>query len=303
VTVRLALCDSASIAEHAASLLELERSISYPLGDGRERFFIDHGARYHPFFSAMGDARFLLALEQGRVVGALVGVLKRATLDGRSIASAYLCDYKLAESHRGAGLGARMLREALILCARHSELRRWRLAYGAAMRGARGDVLRSARGPLHPARLSSPLATTRLYFVEPARLASLEPAGGPPRAGQVLNLSPTAGGDALGLVSTAGRKDLRIVSTHEPWPLVHATRAPDGWGSSLGHYLRACGEALVARGERALVCWSLDERLEAERSWLASRGVHSDTVCTVYGLALPGGPPRGRVVHIATSEI
>ncbi|MBL8683514.1 MAG: GNAT family N-acetyltransferase [Myxococcales bacterium] len=303
MSVRLALCDSASIAEHAPSLLALERTISYPLGDGRERFVIDHGEDYHRFFSSMGDAKFLLALEGSTVVGVLVGVLKQARFEGRSIETAYLCDYKLAESHRGAGLGARMLRDALILCAKHRELRRWRFAYGAAMRGARGDVLRSAKSALHPARLASGFAVLRLYFVEPDALFAIEPDSCPSHNESALELSPTAGGDELGLVSTEGRKDLRLVSTGARWPLVHATAPPSAWGPSLGHYLRSCGAGLVARGDRSLVCFALDERMVAHRKWLADRAIHSDTACTVYGLSLPGGPRKGAVVHLATSEI
>ena len=45
---------------HHAAVSALERGVTYPLG--HDRFAIDHGSAYHPFFSALGDARFLVAL-------------------------------------------------------------------------------------------------------------------------------------------------------------------------------------------------------------------------------------------------
>jgi GNAT superfamily N-acetyltransferase len=161
VSVRFELCDPWSIAPYAAALGRLERAITYPLGDGRERFFIDHGDEYHPFFSAMGEAYFLVALHDRTPVGVVAGVLKRGERDGRSFESAYVCDLKLDPAHRGHGIAAALLRRALVLSATTPSLRRWRFGYGAAMRGDRGDVLRSARGPLHPAKLTARWASIR----------------------------------------------------------------------------------------------------------------------------------------------
>lgn len=302
MTLRLELCDARSVAPYAAQLLSLERAITYPLAGGRERFFIDHGEGYHRFFSAMGEPYFLVALDRGSVVGVLVGVLKRCEEQGRSFEAAYVCDFKIAPSHRGSGLAARMLREALSLAAGRPALRRWRFAYGAAMRGDRGDVMRSARAALHPARLASPYATLRLWFVEPHALATLDPRGCPAAPPQGLDLSPALRGDELDLVSTAGRKDLRLVSSGERWPLWHATRSP-ARARSWGLYLKACGEHLCAVHERALVCFALDATLRPWVAWLAGRGLVSDTICTVYGLTLPGGPRRAAWTHLATSEI
>lgn len=308
MTVRFELCDAHTVQRYATALGALERAITYPLGDGRERFFIDHGADYHRFFSVMGDAYFLVAFDGSDVVGVVVGVLKRAVHAGRAWQSAYVCDLKLAPSHRGSGAAAALLREALSISARRPALRRWRLAYGAAMRGERGDVMRSARGVAHPASLAVTWATLRLWFIEPAQLAELDPSACPENPAGLLDLSPAArfhgALDAdLGLVSTVGRKDLRLVSSGARWPLAHLATSPAQWRGTLGEHLRAAGETLVSRGETGLVCWSLDDRLRAHWAWLEGRGLRSDTVCTVYGLGLPGGPSRGPLVHLSPSEI
>lgn len=307
MTVRFELCDAHTVQRYAEELRALERAITYPLGDGRERFFIDHGEGYHRFFSSMGEAYFLLAFEGSNIVGLVVGVLKRVAYERRSWQGAYLCDLKLAPTHRGGGLAAAMLREALRTGALRPALRQWRVAYAAAMRGARGDVMRSARGPLHPAKLAGSWATMRLWFVAPATLAALDTRGCPERPQSVLDLSPDAeharDPDGLGLVSTAGRKDLRLLSSGAPWPLVHVARSPDRFEGTLGEHLRASGRAMLARDDRPLLCFALDARLRDHSAWLAGRGIASDTTCTIYAMPLWGGPSSGPLVHIATSEI
>ncbi|MCU0658600.1 MAG: GNAT family N-acetyltransferase [Polyangiaceae bacterium] len=303
--IRFELVGPGQIGPHVADLRALERGVTYPLGGG-ERFFIDHGEAYHPFFSRMGDASFLLALEGERVVGALAGVFKRARCGKESYEGVYLCDLKLAPGHRGQGVARGMLWHALSLSIRSPELRRWRFAYGATMRGERGDVMRSARG-VHAARMARPWARLKIWFARPEALASLDAAGCPPFPGAPLDLSPDAiPPDALhadlGLVSTAGRKDLRLVSSGAPWPLVHLAANP-GVRGRWGAYLREAGEALVRLQPDALACFALDERLSPQLRWIEGQGLTTDASCTVYALRLPGGPPRAPFVHLATSEI
>jgi hypothetical protein len=298
MSVRVVLVDAAGLAPYAAGLRALERDITYPLDDGRDRFWIDHGPDYHPFFSHMGEAHFLVALEHDLVVGTVAGVLRTIEHRGATYEVGYACDLKLAASHRGRGVARSMLLHGLGQIVKTPRFRRWRYAFGAAMRGERGDVMRSARG-LHPAKLFRPDARLRLYFVDHAALGALDPAGCPPNpTAEGLVLSPRTPG--LGIVSTAGRKDLRRVSTGQPWPLVHLTHGPHTWPTSLGHYLRAGAEALAPDD---VACFGLDERLDAHVAWLAARGLRSDTVCTIYGWRLPGGPRASPWVHLATSEI
>src|SRR5207248_8774995 len=55
---------AAQLGPYAASLRALEEPIRYPIADGADSFRIDHGADYHAFFSRLGEAHFLLALEE-----------------------------------------------------------------------------------------------------------------------------------------------------------------------------------------------------------------------------------------------
>ena len=213
--VTLTVVDAAGLRPWAAELAALEAAITYPIDDGRDRFAIDHGAAYHPFFSAMGDPRFLVALDEGRVVGSVAGVFRDAYEMGGHTPSVYLCDFKIAASHRGTGLGRRMAAHALWRAVTDRSLWRWEVAYAAAMRGERGDVMRSARG-LHAAHLMRAGATLGVYFVQAKTLAALDPRECPaPPSAPGLDLSPTVTQTSRGpgVTTTAGRKDLRLVST------------------------------------------------------------------------------------------
>lgn len=301
--MKILLVDAAHLAPYAAGLRALERDITYPIADGQDRFWIDHGPDYHPFFSRLGEAHFLLALDGDTVVGTAAGILRTARFGDRTIPTGYACDLKLARSHRGRGVARDLLLHGLRQIITTPRFRRWRYAYGAAMRSDRGDVMRSARG-LHPARLFRPHAILRLFFVPARTLRSLDPSGCPahaPTAGASgLELSPTHPG--LGLVTTRVTKDLRLVSTGNPWPLVHLTHGPRDWPVSLGNYLaRAARE--IPEADDTTTCFALDARLTPQLDWLAARGLTSDTVCTLYGWRLPGGPRDPAWVHLATSEI
>lgn len=303
----LTVVDAAGLAPFASELAALEAAITYPIDDGRDRFAIDHGLDYHPFFSRMGDARFLLARDGGRVVGSVAAVFRDAYEPGGHRPGVYLCDFKLAPSHRGTGLGRRMAAHALHRAVTDRSLWRWHLAWAAAMRGERGDVMRSARG-LHPARLLRAGATLAVYFTPAARLAALDPRDcPPPPRSPGLDLSPTVTRECRGpgVVTTAGRKDLRLASSGRPWPLHHLALGPRDWAPSWGHWLQSCGAFLThTAGRDAVACLTLDHRLDDHRTWLAAQGVHPGATCTVYVLRIPWlRAPDTRWVHLSPSEI
>lgn len=291
------------IAPFVPALRGLEAAITYPIADGADRFRIDHGADYHSFFSGLGEAHFVLALDgegPDAVVGAMAGVLRSGRAGEVTIPSVYLGDLKLHRDYRGQGVIPRMMLFALGLT-RQARFRRWRLAYGAAMRGERGDLMRSARG-LHLLRLGSVMARLSIYFAPAARLAELRPESAPPPPRGGLDLSPDCERRPLlppGIETTAGRKDLRLVSTGEPWPLWHLVRSvgSPGWAA----YLRECGQELRARP--GLACFAVDERLTEWTQWLGACGLTPGAVCTVYGLGLVRAAYGAPFVHLATSEI
>lgn len=306
--LRIVLTGAAGVTPYVAGLRRLEQQITYPIADGADHFWIDHGPSYTPFFTELGEAWFAIVLDGDEVAGNGVGILRKARALGKELVAGYGCDYKIAPTHRGTGLGRKLGLFGLkaMLEPKNAAFRSWRFAYGAAMRGARGDVLQSGKG-LHPLKLLGPYARLLLYFVEPTRLAALDPEGAPasPAASSGLDLSPEAGtlGSGPGIVSTAGKKDLRLVSTGEPWPLQHLALGPDAWLPTHAHYLRRCGEALVASGLPGPACFGLDQRLEPQVRWLSERGLTPGATCNIVAWRL--FPRIGPLpwVHLATSEI
>jgi hypothetical protein len=299
---RLLHLSADGLAPFSAGLRALEASIPYPAGD--QSFTIDHGPSYHRFFSGMGAAHFVVASTPHEVVGNVVGVRKSVSAGGRPLPALYICDLKVAASQRGRGLARRMLAFGLWRIFVTSELRQARMLFGAAMVGARGDVTRSARGAT-PLRLTRPWMRGALYFAAPAALAAIDPAGcpSPPSAEVGLDLSPEASGADPGIASTAGSKDLRLSPHGHPWPLVHLPRGPSAWRPTWGHYLRACGQALVAAGSVGPACFGLDERLADHQAWLAGQGLAPGAAFNIHGLDLTGAVRRASWIHLASSEI
>lgn len=176
--VRFQVLSPSDLAPWARSLRELERAITYPIDDGRDHFYIDHGADYHSFYSQMGaPCYFLVATVRDQPVGLMAGVVKRVVgPSGDERRALYAGDLKVAAPYRGTGLVAAMMRWVLLALARDRDLRRWDFAFGAAMRGARGDVTRTTSGA-HPLKLMRAISRQSLWFVTPQQLISLRGEG------------------------------------------------------------------------------------------------------------------------------
>lgn len=307
MSIRFLFVPATETGPYVQGLRDIERGTEYPIADGADAFTIDHGAEYTPFFTGLGnDARFVLALEGDRVVGGAAGVARNVRIRGHMVPAVYGADWKLAPELRGQRVGRQMMHWAFGLIFKHRDLFTWRFGYVAAMRGQKGDVMRATRG-VHPARLLGRLGKLAVYFAPPERLAALSLAECPPPPdpddGVDLSFVTTGDVEDPGLVSTAGRKDLRLRSTGQPWPLVHLPYGPTRWRPTWGHYLKACGETLVARHPGSVACFAVDERMVSHMSWLAAQGVERGAVCSVYALDLTLRARRASWLHLATSEI
>lgn len=299
---RTLVLDAAGIEPWADALGALERDITYPIADGADRFHIDHGQRYHPFFSGLGTARFLLALKDDRPVGLVAGVFRDLQrMDGPPMPGVYVADFKLAREVRGQGYGTKMFAEGLVRLLFDREVPACRVAFGVAMQGATGDVTRSFRSRWHTGRLHQTLGDLRLWFASPAALRQL-PDGPPPPTLPGLDLGAPI--DRPAAIRTHGRKDMRLESTGDAWPLAHLPTAPTAWGAGLGATLRRGAEHL---GDHEIACFALDDRLTEACSWLEAHGLTSGARARVYGrthpLAGPAPWTAAHWVHMPTSEI
>ena len=297
--IRFLDVEAARLGPFVEGLRRLEEGIRYPV-DG-DTFTIDHGAKYHPFFAAMGDAHFLLAVDGREVVGSLAGVVRRAACDGRFIPSVYLADFKVAQRLRGQGLARQMLFAGVKILAGEPRLQRFRLLYAAAMRGQRGDVVTQTVSGFHPGQIVRPLATLSVYFQPPEKLAALSTRDAPATPTATgLDLSPEV---REAVVSTTGSKDLTLASTGKPWPLLHLPLGPSRWGVSHASHLATTAASILGSKRLGTCCFALDHRLVPESSFLERQDVRPGATCTVYGVHLSLTPPSPAWTHLATSEI
>lgn len=93
-----------------SALERFERQFIYPLG-AHDSFTISHGARYLPFFQAMGEATVLVAEEAGEVLGTIAFIKRRIEQAGERRTAHYLCDLKVAPAARGSRVLARLFAE------------------------------------------------------------------------------------------------------------------------------------------------------------------------------------------------
>ncbi len=293
--------DSAGLAPYAAGLRAIEKSISYPIADGQDSFHIDHGPLYHPFFSSMGKARFLVALEGETVIGSLTAVWRELDAGGKRYTGLYFCDLKLTQAWRGRGLVRRMLWHVFVRWPFRRDFQGWSFVFFAAMRGDRGDVGRSFRG-WHLGRILRPIGRLALYFVPLPQLSQLpEEAPVTPRS-TGLNFSPN---NVNKWQSTQGSKDFQLLSTGRAWPLVHLPQPPqatDQWGQ----YLRATSSRLLIDCPDAIACFGVDERFAAHIEWLSQQRLERGASCLLYCFSIPFAGPRlsgWAWTHLATSEI
>lgn len=299
--VTFVVVDSSGLVPYIEGLRALEASISYPIDDGRDFFRIDHGSTYHPFFSQMGKARFLVALQGGEVVGGLVVVWRTVEVGGKRYTGLYLCDLKVAKAWRGTGLVRRMLWHVLVRWPLRKDFQGWSFVYFAAMRGESGDVAKSFRG-WHLGKVVRPISRLSLYFVQLGQLCRLPVNGPPAPCTPGLNFSPD--NHATWQV-TLGRKDFQLRSTGCPWSLVHFPRAVQHH-ASWGHYLKETAMQLNVDTTDALACFSVDDNLLDQKKWLADQGLERGASCFIYGFSIPFVGPRlggWAWAHLATSEI
>lgn len=294
-----------------AQLHELEAQMSYPIADGADHFTIDHGEHYHEFFSDMGETRLMLLREDRRIQGVMVGVWRPIQLGETRIMALYLADLKLSPHLRGKRVVPRMIWHGIRELFRRAELGSWHVVYGAAMRGASGDVMRSMRGSLHPARWLDHQARFHLYFVSRQELEAL-PQDSPPLCATdhplAANFSPERRAPCF---STRGKKDFMLASTNSPWNLVHLDEVsqPTTLATTLAAALHHGTQHM--RGDDEVACFALDQGRTEQIAWLQHHGISPGATCTLYAMQVrnrwmrPEQPPLHALstTYLSTSTI
>ncbi len=306
-SITLEIIDSWEIYPYIDDLHELEQHMVYPV-DESDNFIISHGSHYHPFFSDLGAAKFLLLKEKSKVQGILAGVWRTIDIQQQQARALYLGDLKLAPHLRGKNLVVNMIWHGIKQLFKRADLGTWSVVYGVAMRGEKGDVLRSMDQPLHPSKWLDYHAQFNLYFVPPTQLLELPDNSPAPKPSPHVNFSPDR---AQSLFTTRGTKDFILQSTNAPWSLVHLDLASQP-SLALHEALKSgAQDAVHSQPADALACFAIDKKRRDQIDWLANHGISSTSTCTLYAMQVhnrwmsPQNPLLQQMHHayLATSTI
>ena len=294
---------SAQTKKYAEKWWEFEKHFSYPLSP-TVSFKIDHGEDYSAFFRAIGEASFLLVWDQDVLVGCLAVVEKNLILNETLYPALYLADLKIRPNYQGRGISRNMYQTLQDKLTPELNSKNWSLIYFVAMQGERGDVMNSGR-PHSLLSLFKPVATLRIYFVEPVLLASLKTAEVKESFSpeQILHLSPPMKNNAYEdqwVVDLTGKKDLILDTTNSPLSLVHVA-ASSFLGTEYLQFLAQSGEYSKDRHE--ICCFCLDERREALICKLEKNNIVSDSQAKVYTYHLENKIEKANLVQMGTFQI
>lgn len=303
MVIQFILTNETGIEKYAQQLNKIEASISYPLTESNDHFTITHGSPYHTFFSTMGKTRFIVVLDNGAVIGLMVGVWKPVTVNGQSYTALYLADLKLSEHYRGKKIIHRMLWFAFTKWLTSSDCRGWDFIFSAAMQRDCSDVTQSFHGA-HLGKLLKISGKLDLYFCSCKELLSLNNQS--PLLPSLNHAACLSQADS-DIRNNAGRKDLNLQSTGKSWPLIHLTIPSKYWSSDLGRYLKLAVHKQASISNSVILCFSLDSRLIKMRQWLASNNIRPGATCAIYSCpnTLLGSSPINNAdfIHLDTSQI
>lgn len=191
------------------SITALELGVSYPLGD--DRFELDHGKNYFAFFERLGEVVSVIGTEEEQVRAIGSGILRQDPSQTRDNLRSfwYICDLKVAPSHRGQRLPFKMFAKGVPL-----NYARCPRGYGITMNPPNGKenpvVTLMKKLPILPVSVADELA----FF----------------------SLDADAARSALPIIrqhrgrvtfrSLKGIKDLVMQSSAQPLPLVHCQFGP-----------------------------------------------------------------------------
>ena len=279
-------------------LRSIEKKIEYPLEDGSEGFFIDHGKDYSPFFTQQGyKTRFLIITNRDKVVGSVAGVWKRVSINKKTYNALYASDLKLKPEYRSRGIVKNFLWYLFVRWPFTKEFQGWDFIYFCAMQRENKGVESTFKGT-HLGKLTKPNCLLNIYILDPKELnrIDLEKLLYSPK--NEINLSPHLKNDILW---NKGKKN--IVSTR------------DGSLMNLGHLNP---EVFYINGQERLnnsikeisdrkdgkICFSIDHRNKKILNVFERGGIYTETKCRVFSFS-PFSKPLdlAHTVSISTGEI
>ena len=279
-------------------LRSVEKKIEYPLENGTESFVIDHGKRYSPFFTQQGyKTKFLIIETNNMIVGSLVGVWKKISLNQKNYTGLYVSDLKLKSEYRGRGIIKRMLWYLFIRWPLVKGFKGWDFLYFCAMQRKSQGVDFTFKGA-HLGKVTRPRASLNIYMLDAILLYDKKLDFFKLDYNNRINLSPQRTED---LLWNDGIKN--IISTKKNSLIKLGHLNPELLQQGKEKRLNLALEAVLKR-ENSRVCFAVDTRDYKKIKRLKEIGITTKTQCNVFSFN-PFSPSfkGSKTVSISTGEI
>jgi len=279
-------------------LRSIEKNIEYPLEDGTEGFYIDHGNHYSPFFTQQGyKTRFLIITKKDKVVGSIAGVWKRVSFKKKKYNALYASDLKIIPKYRNRGVVKNLLWYLFIRWPFTKEFQGWDFIYFCAMQKNNMGVESSFKG-VHLGKLTRLNCLLNIYILEPQKLNNLDLNELQYYPKNEINLSPNLRNDILW---NEGKKNIVAVQDGSIMNLGHLN--PEIFHLKNKERLKESIKEVSDRSN-GKICFAVDRRNENIINVFEKSGVYTDTKCGVFSFS-PFLKPmnRANTVSISTGEI
>ena len=279
-------------------LRSMEKNIKYPLEDGTESFFIDHGKDYSPFFTQQGyKTRFLIITNKDKVVGSIAGVWKRISFNEKTYNALYASDLKLKPKYRNKGIVKNFLWYLFIRWPFTKEFQGWDFIYFCAMQRENKGVESTFKG-VHLGRLTKPNCLLNIYILEPHEFNSIDLDELLYSPEHEINLSPNLNGDILW---NDGKKN--IVSTKDGSVMKLGHLNPEAFHLNNKERLKKSIKKVSDR-KGGKICFAVDCRNKKIINVFEKGEVYTDTKCRVFSFSPFLRPLNyAQTVSISTGEI
>ena len=296
--LRYQILDENRIQPFIGDLRDIEKNIEYPLDDGTEGFYIDHGEKYTPFFTQQGHKiRFLIITDADIVVGSIAAVWKKISKNKKTYNLLYASDLKIRPEYRSKGVVKSFLWYLFIRWPLKQDFQGWDYSYFCAMQKKNKGVDSTFKG-MHLGKLAKHIGLMKIYILDPKKLinTNIKKIAYEPK--NEINLSPNLSSDILW---NDRKKEIVSIKDNALLKLGHLN-------PKLFHLNNSdkLSEAIkkVSKRKSGQLCFAIDSRNKAPIKWLGDQGIDTGTKCKIFSFPPFFNPLKSAdLLTISTGEI
>jgi len=296
--LRYQILDENRIQPFIGDLRDIEKNIEYPLDDGTEGFYIDHGEKYTPFFTQQGHKiRFLIITDADIVVGSIAAVWKKISKNKKTYNLLYASDLKIRPEYRSKGVVKSFLWYLFIRWPLKQDFQGWDYSYFCAMQKKNKGVDSTFKG-MHLGKLAKHIGLMKIYILDPKKLinTNIKKIAYEPK--NEINLSPNLSSDILW---NDRKKEIVSIKDNALLKLGHLN-------PKLFHLNNSdkLSEAIkkVSKRKNGQLCFAIDSRNKAPIKWLGDQGIDTGTKCKIFSFPPFFNPLKSAdLLTISTGEI